>query len=110
MAAMASQITSLAIVYSTIYSGTDQRLWPLLGEFTGDFPAQRASNAENVSVWWRHHVSGLGMVCDKERHFAGSSMQSSMQSFWNQTPAPEPSDDWPQSNLRVFGFFIVFIS
>ena len=22
---------------------------------TGEFPAQRASNAENVSVWWRHH-------------------------------------------------------
>ena len=22
---------------------------------TGDFPAQRASNAENVSIWWRHH-------------------------------------------------------
>ena len=21
----------------------------------GDFPAQRASNAENVSIWWRHH-------------------------------------------------------
>ena len=23
---------------------------------TGEFPAQRASNAENVSIWWRHHV------------------------------------------------------
>ena len=22
---------------------------------TGDFPAQRASNAENVSIWWRQH-------------------------------------------------------
>ena len=22
---------------------------------TGEFPVQRASNAENVSVWWRHH-------------------------------------------------------
>ena len=30
----------------------------LCGEFigTGEFPAQRASNAENVSIWWRHHV------------------------------------------------------
>ena len=26
---------------------------------TGGFPAQRASNAENVSIWWRHHVSNL---------------------------------------------------
>ena len=25
---------------------------------TGEFPAQMASNAENVSIWWRHHASG----------------------------------------------------
>ena len=24
---------------------------------TGEFPAQMASNSENVSIWWRHHVS-----------------------------------------------------
>ena len=24
---------------------------------TGEFPAQRVSNAENVSIWWRHHVA-----------------------------------------------------
>ena len=24
---------------------------------TGEFPAQMASNAENVSIWWRHHVA-----------------------------------------------------
>ena len=23
---------------------------------SGEFPAQRATNAENVSIWWRHHV------------------------------------------------------
>ena len=27
-------------------------LWPM----TDEFPAQRASNAENVSIWWRHHA------------------------------------------------------
>ena len=34
-----------------------QRHWPLCGEFTGDrwIPAQMASNAENVSIWCRHH-------------------------------------------------------
>ena len=26
---------------------------------TGEFPAQRASNAENVSIWWRHHGISL---------------------------------------------------
>ena len=29
---------------------------------TGEFPAQRASSAENVSIWWRHHVfMGYGL-------------------------------------------------
>ena len=34
------------------------RHWPLWGEFTGArwIPSQRGSNAENVSIWWRHHV------------------------------------------------------
>ena len=27
------------------------RDWPLRGEFTGGFPAQRASYAENISIW-----------------------------------------------------------
>ena len=26
---------------------------------TGEFPAQMASYAENVSIWWRHHERGL---------------------------------------------------
>ena len=26
---------------------------------TGEFPTQRASNAENVSIWWRHHVTHM---------------------------------------------------
>ena len=66
MSAMASQITSLTIVYSTVYSGTDQRertsklrvtgLCAGNSPGTGEFPAQMASDAENVSIWWRHHV------------------------------------------------------
>ena len=37
------------------------RHWPLCVEFTGtgEFPAQMASNAENVSIWWRHHVESV---------------------------------------------------
>ena len=67
MGAIASQITSLTIVYSTIHSDADQRkqqssasLAFVAGKspVTGEFPAQRASNAENVSIWWRHH--GIG--------------------------------------------------
>ena len=66
MSTMASQITNLAIVYSTVYSDAAQiktstlRVTGLLegnSPVTGEFYAQRASNAENVSIWCRHHVS-----------------------------------------------------
>ena len=31
----------------------------------GEFPAQKASNAENISIWWRHHVLRFCYVaCD----------------------------------------------
>ena len=62
---MTSQITSLPIVYSSVYSGADQRKQHSCASLafvrgnspvTGAFPSQRASNAENVSIWWRHHV------------------------------------------------------
>ena len=81
MGTIASQITSLSVVYSTVYPDADQRKhqsikaprhWPLCGEFTGtgEFPAQRASNAAKcfhlmtsswnavlshfVLPWWYH--------------------------------------------------------
>ena len=64
MSQMASQITSLTIVYPTVYSCADRRklqspasltfvrgnhLWPV------NSPHKWASNAKNVSIWWRHH-------------------------------------------------------
>ena len=64
MSAMASQITSLTIVYSSVYSGGNQRKHKKLrvtclcegnSPVTGEFPAQKASNAGNVSIWLRHH-------------------------------------------------------
>ena len=68
MTTMASQITSLTVVYSTVYSDADQRKHQT---GTGEFPAQRASYAENVSIWWRHHdqsccrwVEALWASCD----------------------------------------------
>ena len=61
MGAMASQITSLTIVYSTVCSKKTSklRITGLCAEnslVTSEFPAQMASNAENVSISWRHHV------------------------------------------------------
>ena len=31
---------------------------------TDGFPAQRASNEENVSIWWRHHVLERETTCE----------------------------------------------
>ena len=53
MGSIASQITSLTIIYSTVYSGPDQRKHQSPASLA--FPAQMASNTENVSIWWRHH-------------------------------------------------------
>ena len=30
---------------------------------TGEFPAQMANNAENVSIWWHHHGNALKQNC-----------------------------------------------
>ena len=64
MGAMASQIISLAFVYSIIYLGVDQKKTSKLrvtglcagnSPVTGEVPAQMVSNAENVSIWGRLH-------------------------------------------------------
>ena len=66
MSAMASQITGVSSVNSIVCSGADRRKHPKLrvtglcegnSPVTGEFPSQRASNAENVFIWWRHHES-----------------------------------------------------
>ena len=65
MGTVASQITSLTVVYLTDYSDADQRKHQISASLafvpgnspgTGEFPAQMASNAENVFIWWRHHA------------------------------------------------------
>ena len=65
MSAISSQITSVSIVNSTVYSGANQRKTSKLrvtghcqgnSPVTGEFPAQRSNNAENVSIWWRHYA------------------------------------------------------
>ena len=58
---MASQITSVTIVYSTVRSAQIKENIRVIGlcvgnsVVTGKFPAQMAINAENISIWWRHH-------------------------------------------------------
>ena len=65
MGVMASHITSLPIVYLTLLFRSRSKETSKLrvtglcagnSPGTGEFPAHMASNAENVSIWWRHHV------------------------------------------------------
>ena len=59
MTTMASQITSLTVFTQSFIRAQIKenikapRHWPVCGEVTGtgEFPAQWASNAENVSIW-----------------------------------------------------------
>ena len=64
MGAMASEITSLTIVYSTVYTGADKgkHQSSASGEFTGDQWIPRTNGQENVSIWWHHYdkMSELG--------------------------------------------------
>ena len=61
---MASQITSLTKMFTQPFIQVQikenikaPRHWPLCGNspVAGEFPAQMASDAENVSIWWRYH-------------------------------------------------------
>ena len=67
MSVMASQITSLTVVYlkkfiqAQIKETSKFRVTGLCAG-TGEFPAEMASNAENVSIWWRHHVFILQLL------------------------------------------------
>ena len=59
MSAMAFQFTSLTIVYSNVYAGRSKKTWSLrvTGLCEGNSPV--TANAENVSIWWLHHVLRL---------------------------------------------------
>ena len=70
MSTMASQITSLTIVYSSVLFRRRSKKTSKLrvtglcegnSSVTGEFPAQRASKAENVSIRWRHHIAHISV-------------------------------------------------
>ena len=78
MGAMVSQIISLTIVYPTVYSDADQTTHQRSASLafcegnspmTGEFPEQRACNAENASIWERHHIKYCICWCPKSMPF-----------------------------------------
>ena len=60
MSMVAFQIIGISIAFLMVYLGADQikhESFALMAFVTVGFPSQRASNAENVYIWWRHHKS-----------------------------------------------------
>ena len=64
MSAMASQITSLTFLLNRLFRRRSKKMRKF--RFTGIVRAihlsQKASKAENVSIWWRHHESTIGFL------------------------------------------------
>ena len=74
MGTMPSLIISFTSVYPTIYlmqwskKTSKLRVTGLCAgnsPVTGEFPAQMTSNAENVSIWWRHNMGSSQSVAKK---------------------------------------------
>ena len=61
------------------------RHWPLWGEFTitGEFPTQRARNAENVSIWWHHHVLWIHRLVCVKKNCLGFAVHSTVECCYN---------------------------
>ena len=92
MSTMASQITSVTIVCLTADSGGDHKKTSKLcitgpcegnSPLTHEFPAQKTSTVENVSIWWRHHE--LGQFCRQQHisvYFTDCTVGSTLQYTW----------------------------
>ena len=67
---------------------------------TGEFPAQRASDAENVSIWWRNHVIRLcvppfpGMSGDYPCHLVDMMAFLSLSDLGYTDEVAEEVGDW----------------
>ena len=75
---------------------------------TGEFPAQRASNAENVSIWWRHHIH---IAYQHHRVGLRSSLLSSIQLYqpnmiWSHVSADEVCNTIRNSNNLIYDTLI----
>ena len=61
----------------------------------GEFPAQMASNAENVSIWWRHHA----LVQSQFIIWSNG---------WTPSGTHEPMIDPPSENFKNFAHIQIF--
>ena len=102
MSAVTSQISGVLIVHSTVCSGADQRKQQFCvadlcegnSPVTAEFPTQRASNGENVFIWWRHHGQLL-VTKWYSKHFAISLIELTYTSN-------QPTNTWNVYKLCIW--------
>ena len=59
---------------------------------TGEFPAQEASNTENVPIWWHHHAeSCLMLICIYHEQVCGMTHRPRMRQYVSSVYSPAPS-------------------
>ena len=70
---MVSQISSITVVYSTVYSRRSSKktsklrvagFFEVNSPVTGKFRAQRSSYSANVSIWWRHRGNQIIIISE----------------------------------------------
>ena len=89
MGAMASQITSHDCLLNRSLRRRSKKTSKLRvtglcagnSPVTGEFPAQMTSNAENVSIWWRHHDGDAPTRCSMDGTTVWQVAQSSVLSY-----------------------------
>ena len=96
MSAGVSQITGVSIVCSIVWFRRRSKKTSKLrvtglcagnSPLTGEFPTQKAINAENVSIWWRHHVRQFDFIVTRivinDAHAATTQLRLSGLHRWN---------------------------
>ena len=73
---------------------------------TGEFPAQMVSNAEIVSIWWRHHVCDQRNYCEmvisplgQDRHSPIGYLYSILYFWWIYACVHNSRGFWLSANL-----------
>ena len=85
---------------------------------TGEFPAQMASNAVNVSIWWRHHaIASINyfakfLSCPKYfiQLFVTKKRNNNIEQKWHSCKIALPKLDIIIVNMTMAEFIEIFIS
>ena len=90
--------------------------WPLWGKplVTGGFPSQRASDAKNGSIWWRHHVMTTrpesNHKCVRLTHLVSMHFFQKTKKTNKKTVAWRMGGDKPSTILRTTQFIGAFLN